>query len=347
MGVRSSINFNKKLINVFYDVYINFNDGGSVSKVGLFGFRKKNSPKGTRKGPYKSKAVVVLGSGRSGTSVLARAINILGVDLGENFIRKNKTNPKGFFEDKKIVETHIELTDSYLPTRPFPKNFQKMKGIRDYRQELKEYVRDNFIDKPIWGWKDPRNNEFLPMWNDILDELHVEGHYLVIIRNPIDVLRSYKRAYNRDQTWARLQWQFRTLIALKETYQRKRIIVEYEQLFSHSLDSVRRIAKTFDFPWPEDETPIKEELDEFIDPNLQRSKSDIDLEEFKKSSEIDQDIKDLYLLCLEGSRTQDYLQTKAFQNRVDKLYAAYLRDHGTKLPCMPPDAKRLKQNKKK
>lgn len=298
-----------------------------TSAVGLLKMiNKKKEPK--------SKAVVVLGSGRSGTSVLARAINIVGVDLGSGFIRTNRTNPKGFFEDKKIVNTHKKIS-SRLKVRPFPKGFPYFKEIQPFRDELKEYIQEEFSHKKIWGWKDPRNNEFLEMWKEILKEINTEGNYLIIIRNPVDVIASYKRAYDRDENWARLQWQLRTLLALKQTNKEKRIIVEYDELFNNSLQSMRRVAKTLELPWPKNEANIKNELDEFIDPSLQRSNSGTNVNEFKNRQDVERDVKKLFLLCLEGARSQKYLQSKAFQSRVEKLYQAFLRDHG-KLRVMPP-----------
>lgn len=306
--------------------------GIAASAIGFFKvLRKRNAPE--------SKAVVVLGSGRSGTSVLARAINIIGVDLGSQFIRTNRTNPKGFFENKKVVNTHKQIA-SRLKKRPFPKGFHHFEEIKPFSDELLSYTREEFSQKKIWGWKDPRNNEFLEMWKSILKDLNAEGNYLIIIRNPVDVVASYKRAYNRDETWARLQWQLRTLLALRETKKEKRIIVEYDELFSNSLQCMRRVAKTFDLPWPKDESKIKHELDEFIDPNLQRSNSGTDVEEFKKREDVEDDVKELFLLCLEGARSQKYLQSKAFQNKVEKLYQSYLRDHG-KLRVMPPKNKQV------
>ncbi|HET7616681.1 MAG TPA: hypothetical protein VFK27_06925, partial [Bacillales bacterium] len=95
-------------------------------------FKKKKVPD--------SKAVVVLGSGRSGTSVLARAINIAGVNLGSTFIKPNPTNPKGFFENGRIVKLHKKIC-SQLKKRPFPKGFQSSKEIRPIRDELKSYIQ--------------------------------------------------------------------------------------------------------------------------------------------------------------------------------------------------------------
>ncbi|GAA0604861.1 hypothetical protein GCM10009001_22630 [Virgibacillus siamensis] len=273
-----------------------------------------------------------MGSGRSGTSVLARAIDFLGVDLGTDFIQTNNTNPKGFFENKKIVQTHKSI---HVGKRPFFEGWNHSEKVQSYKQELKEYIQENFLDKEIWGWKDPRNNEFLEMWQDILKDLNIEPHYLIIIRNPVDVISSYKRAYNRDETWAKLQWQLRTLLALRNTNGGKRVIVEYEELFDDSLNCMHKISQNLQLPWPKDEMKLKRNLDEFIDPNLQTSNSKTNVENFKKRVDVAQDVKDLYLLCLEGSRSHNYLQSREFHNRVEKLYQSYLNDHG-KLKRMPP-----------
>lgn len=147
------------------------------------------------------------------------------------------------------------------------------------------------MGKEIWGWKDPRNNEYIELWKDILKELNVESHYLIIIRNPVDAVASYKRAYNRDENWARLQWQLRTLLALRGSHGEKRMIITYEELFGNSLACMRRLAQTFELPWPEDETPIKNALDEFIVPSLQRSNSATDIETFKNREDVEQDDK--------------------------------------------------------
>ncbi|HET7578172.1 MAG TPA: hypothetical protein VFK33_02740 [Bacillales bacterium] len=300
----------------------------AASAVGLYKVLKKKQPE--------SKAIVVLGSGRSGTSVLTRCINVIGVDLGSNFIKPNRTNPKGFFENRRIVNIQKQVI-KILKNRPFPAGWQNWKKIKPLKKELTEVVREEFDGKKVWGWKDPRTNDLLPMWKEILDELNVEGHYLIAIRNPADVVASSKRAYNREENWARLQWQIRTLMALKESQGKSRIIVEYNELFQHTHSCMRRVAETFDLPWPDDEQAIKDELESFIDPKLQHSNSNTDIEEFAKRDDIPEDAKDLYLLCLKGARSQEYLESRAFDNRTNELYQAFLKDHG-KLSSKPPKA---------
>lgn len=282
-----------------------------------------------------NKAVLILGNGRSGTSVLTRSLNFMGVDLGtDDFIRARKANPKGYFENKPILEYHKRL-GSVLRFRPSPEGYEKSLKVVRIKNELKNYVYEQFKDKEVWAWKDPRTNDYLVLWKDILNELNVEPHCVIIIRNPIDVVASNKRAWNRDETWALRQWQLRTLFSLRDTYGSKRIIISYEELFFHTLECLRKISAELDLPWPSDEAKLQSQLDSFIDPKLQTSNSNTDLTDFIQNEEIGQDVKDLYLLALEGTKSQDVFQSKAYHEQVEKLYQEYLDNYGV-LERTPP-----------
>ena len=54
--------------------------------------------------------IVVLGMHRSGTSLTTRALQVLGVDLGEHLIPAiDGDNEKGFWEDVDITSLDIEM----------------------------------------------------------------------------------------------------------------------------------------------------------------------------------------------------------------------------------------------
>jgi len=48
-------------------------------------------------------AILIVGMHRSGTSVLARGLQALGVSIGDNLLPGNEWNPKGYFEHADIV----------------------------------------------------------------------------------------------------------------------------------------------------------------------------------------------------------------------------------------------------
>lgn len=282
---------------------------------------KKNNNK--RTAPY-SKAVTILGSGRCGTSMASRSINLIGVDLGEGFVKPNKTNPKGFWEHRKIVNIHKDIKKELGPY-PFSKGWTNYEEIVPHKQKMINLLTEEFSGKALWGWKDPRTSESLDMWKELFSDLNVEGNYLIMIRNPVDVAASFKRAYNRQEDAALKQWQIRTLLSLKNTIEENRIIIDYDDFIEDSFGTLKRISDTFSLPWTFDENRLQEELDSFIDPTLRHSRTS--LKELDNNTEIDKDIKKLYKLTLKASHNQDFLKSANFSKKVDKLYNAYLKKH--------------------
>ncbi|WP_174614886.1 sulfotransferase family protein [Virgibacillus ihumii] len=274
-----------------------------------------------RTAPY-SKAVTILGSGRCGTSMASRSINLIGVDLGEGFVKPNKTNPKGFWEHRKIVNIHKDIKKE-LGAYPFPKGWTNYEEVLPHKQKMINLLIDEFSGTALWGWKDPRTTESLDMWKEIMSELNVEGNFLIMIRNPVDVAASFKRAYNRKEDAALDQWQIRTLLSLKYTAEENRIIIDYDDFIEDSFATLKRISDTFSLPWTFDENKLQEELDSFIDPTLRHSRTT--LKELDNNTEIDKDKKKLYKLALKASQDQDFLKSAKFSKQINKLYNSYMK----------------------
>ena len=84
----------------------------------------------------KKQAIVVLGMHRSGTSLLAKALEIFGYNFPENLMQPNKDNPSGFWEDIDIVELNESLLSSNqvswdIPLDPGSYNFSRDFKDRD------------------------------------------------------------------------------------------------------------------------------------------------------------------------------------------------------------------------
>jgi len=61
----------------------------------------------------KKRIVVIIGMHRSGTSVIARGLKVLGVTLGDNLMPPGEDNPKGYWEDLDINELNVELLNFF------------------------------------------------------------------------------------------------------------------------------------------------------------------------------------------------------------------------------------------
>jgi hypothetical protein len=61
---------------------------------------------------------LILGSGRSGTSMVAGTLSDAGYFMGDELTPPRQSNPKGFFEDHHINSINEDLLDPVVPTRP-------------------------------------------------------------------------------------------------------------------------------------------------------------------------------------------------------------------------------------
>ena len=61
---------------------------------------------------------VILGSGRSGTSMVAGTLHAAGYHMGDRLLPPTSSNPKGYFEDRAVNELNEDLLISVAPLRP-------------------------------------------------------------------------------------------------------------------------------------------------------------------------------------------------------------------------------------
>lgn len=264
-----------------------------------------------------SKGICVLGSGRSGTSVVTGALDIMGVELGSNLLSPNHTNPKGFWEDKQIIEFHNALLKKLGPFN-HPENWWLSKDLESNVESIKKYLESQYSPKKVWAFKDPRTCYFLPFWKLLFNELKVEAHYLIMIRNPLDVADSFIKAYSRSQNDALSIWKKRLLLALKETEGEKRIILDYDHFLDNSLRSLITITDTFKLGLPNNETTLKNHLNSFIDLKMRHHKTSI--EDLTRNGNVGDDIKNLYSICHKANLSANLVNSKEFIQEVNRLY---------------------------
>ncbi len=108
--------------------------------------------------------VCVLGMHRSGTSLVARVLNVLGVDLGpeEHLMRPSSANPAGHWESKPIQGINDEILSRFGGTwfRPpeLVAGWERTPELAEPRKQARELIDADFSDSDLWGFKDPRNS---------------------------------------------------------------------------------------------------------------------------------------------------------------------------------------------
>ena len=223
-----------------------------------------------------SRAVLVIGMHRSGTSALARGLQMLGVYLGNDFLDTRPDNPTGYWENKNIYELNERLLAA------LGLKWEEVALIDDARwhrpevevllSEAVEYLRSQFVSHPLWGFKDPRTIRLLPFWQSVLRRLDVHECYLVVIRNPRSVAQSLLKRHGMDEITAHFLWLVYMVPYLSEIAGKPFIVADYDMVMADPRQQIERIARGLKIPLDESaRAAIEQFAADFLDPNLRHS----------------------------------------------------------------------------
>ncbi len=150
--------------------------------------------------------VPVLGMHRSGTSMITRALNILGLELGAPLLKPHADNPRGFWEHEFFISVNIRILETF---RVNPDGLAPAADLIRATRDSGRVAIDSataaaiagFIDKTFvtetWGWKDPRTVLLFPFWIRVLREIgYSDIRPLIITRNVDDCVPSLLRRGN-------------------------------------------------------------------------------------------------------------------------------------------------------
>ncbi|WP_143017346.1 hypothetical protein [Catalinimonas alkaloidigena] len=151
------------------------------------------------------KSVIILGSGRSGTSTVAGLFSRAGYFQGDNYMEARTANPKGFFEDLEVNQINEDILASaypriperirriLLPAYPFP-GARWLSRVRKPDQLSCEPALANRIKSVLqqtpFCLKDPRFSYTLPFWLEHITEPTV---LLCVYRHPQQTIESIMR----------------------------------------------------------------------------------------------------------------------------------------------------------
>jgi len=189
--------------------------------------------------------VVVLGMHRSGTSAVARALPVFGVDLGDRLMPAvDGENDKGYWEDLDIYAMNIEvlktLGSDWHGTRPLREADFEIAAIQALRLRARELLGNKLVRGPVFGMKDPRLSRLLPFWKPIFRDLELQPLYVLATRNPLSVARSLQRRNGFPHAKSYSLWMLHCVDALCGTLGQARLCIDYDELM---LDAPRQLGR--------------------------------------------------------------------------------------------------------
>lgn len=195
--------------------------------------------------------VLVLGMHRSGTSVLTRSLQALGLGLGNRLSGRLPCNPKGFFEDVDVCTSNELLLDAFGlnwsdPGRPDPGALREL-ARGEAGKQAAAILRGKLAISPMFGLKDPRLCRLLPFWRPVFSSLGQESgldvRVLFSLRQPCDVALSLAARDRMEAEKAHALWLSYSLDALTGSVGLPCLVVSYERMMDAPAAEVERIGK--------------------------------------------------------------------------------------------------------
>jgi hypothetical protein len=277
--------------------------------------------------------VLVVGVGRSGTSLLTGILGQLGFHVPQPEVKADDTNPRGFSEPRWAVDFHTRLLRQRRVTvndaRPaaWDKTATAVEDPAVYG-ELREWLGGQMAEADAVVVKDPRTGWFLPVWTRASGEMGVDARFITMLRHPAEILASAAKSYGDWQSPASraAAWINITLETERATRGGRRAFVRYEDVLQDWPREVGRVAELLDLPalTGGDLRERFPAVDRFVDPTLHRNR--VGWEELDVPAPVrdlaEQVWQELQPLADPGGDTADVHRT------LDASRAAYARLYG-------------------
>ncbi len=218
--------------------------------------------------------VLIFGMHRSGTSAMASLCQRAGMCLGEHLAPPAEDNPKGFFEDQRVMLAHDLLLRrlglGWDYPGEMPPDWLLSADAEACGKALSGVARQIAKGNALWGIKDPRISRLLPLWQEIFTRWGVLPRCIILLRNPLEIAASLQRRDDFSQEESLWLWCAYLLDAERHTRGYRRVFVTYESLLNDPLQCLRDVGQALDISWPVALKTLRQDMEQFIEPGLRQ-----------------------------------------------------------------------------
>ena len=187
--------------------------------------------------------ILVMGMHRSGTSALAGLLYAGGIFMGEELVGKSHNNPKGHYEDKRLLSINRKILKSFGGSWRNVPDMRYEELPNDLLSNMKELYQRYASSHEIWGWKDPRMGVTFPVWYKVLRAEKIV--FLHIIRKPEEVFLSLEKRdrFTKDQAeglWAKYNLSIENC---RKNWKIDNVVIMFNNLVEDPLKEQRKIER--------------------------------------------------------------------------------------------------------
>jgi hypothetical protein len=205
-----------------------------------------------------TKIIVVVGMHRSGTSMCANMLQMLGADMAESSLAA-PGNTKGHWERPRLMDMNDAVFSFFGRSWSSPAHILDLPPawlddprVQAVRAEAAAWLGPRVHAGRPFGFKDPRTTLLLPLWRQVLGDIGAEPVYVFCVRDPAQVARSLQLRDGMDRGQAEYRWLAYTAEAINEVAGDPVCTVPYEAWFENPGELALRLAHHVGLPEPSD-----------------------------------------------------------------------------------------------
>jgi hypothetical protein len=239
--------------------------GGSVA----FSIMQSASNPVSRTADRGRQAVLVLGMHRSGTSAVAGALHLLGVQPPKYMIPAATDNPSGFFEAFSVLGVNdwiLHASDStWYDSLRFDGDALDTRTRSIALALINFSLMADFQDALLLLLKDPRLCLLLDLWLPVLRASNIAPSALLVLRHPGDTVASLERRDSYPAALSLAMWLQHMLAAEFISRDLPRAFLAYDELLQDWRRVLSRAGRQAAIDWPRSLDAAEPQIRRFLD----------------------------------------------------------------------------------
>ena len=220
----------------------------------------------------KKSAIIIVGTGRCGSSCVAGVLDIMGVEFGNNLATADQYNPKVYVDDRNRFNDSIYLGDEFninMWISPKIIKWDQVPNMEALKNRVKEYLKEHFSQYPIFAVKNSHLSLLIPIYAQAVMELGYTPKILVAGRDPHEVVHSWKNRPGHAgatiaQLYAMTSICFMTILEHSINYDT--LVIDFNDLINNTPVAVNKLYNFI--PGLKSYELVQEEIQSFVDKNL-------------------------------------------------------------------------------
>lgn len=221
--------------------------------------------------------LIITGMHRSGTSAMARACNLLGMDVGQRVVGSDVFNPTGHWEHAIAVALNRRVLRSMGGSsgwvRSLANNSLHAARLPEFERQIQAIIRTDFSHAALWGIKDPEISRVCPLWISALTKLDISPRFILMVRHPFEVAASLRRRNQFSLRKSLLLWLRYNLELEQATRGFPRSMVSSSEFLANWHAVIDKIQFDCQFQFPGLNNGGAELVDTFLNTRLWHHKS--------------------------------------------------------------------------